>query len=122
MRKYFLKTATTNNAAAQAGSEARKAQANEENAAAAGAICEDAEAKAEEDERLCKGNMKCDKVVTANENDGWHREGAILSAANEGEQHIKFNNDHVKHDMNEDTKKVRTQQMRQVKNILIETQ
>ena len=50
--------------------------------------------------------MKSNSVVTANEN----------------EEHIEVNNDHVKHDMNEDTKKVRTQQMRQVKNILIETQ
>ena len=106
----------------QAESEARKAQAKEENAAAAGAICENAEAKAEEDEIMCKGNTKSDSVVTANENDGWHRGRAILSAASEDEEHIEFNNDHVKHDMNEDPKKVRTQQMRQVKNILIETQ
>ena len=70
--------------------------------AAAGAICENAEAKAEEDERLRKGNMQSDSVVTANENDGWHRGRAILSAANEDEEHIKFNNDHVKHDMNND--------------------
>ena len=46
--------------------------------------------------------MKSDCVVTANENDGWHRGRAILSAANEDEEHIEFNNDHVKHDMNED--------------------
>ena len=69
-------------------------------------MCENAEAKAEEDERLCKGNMKSDSVVTANENDGWHHGRAILSAANEDEEHVKFYNDHVKHDMNEDTKKV----------------
>ena len=73
-------------------------------------------------EKMCKGHMKSDSVVTANENDGWHRGRATLSAANEDEEHIAFNNDHVKHDMNEDTKKVRTQQMREVKNILIETQ
>ena len=66
------------------------------------AICENAEAKAEEDERMCKGNIKSDNVVAANENDGWHRGRAILSAANEDEEHIEFNNDHVKHDMNED--------------------
>ena len=49
--------------------------------------------------------MKSDRVVTANENDGRHRGRAILSAASEDEEHIKFNNGHVKHDMNEDTKK-----------------
>ena len=65
--------------------------------------------------------MKGDSVVIANENDGWHRGRAILFAASEDEEHIEFNIDHVKHDMNED-KKVRTQQMRQVKNIVIETQ
>ena len=65
--------------------------------------------------------MKSDSVVTANENDGWHRGGPILPAAKEDEEHIKFNNDHVKHDMNEDTRKSENQQMRQVKNILIET-
>ena len=43
-----------------------------------------------------------DSVVTANESDGWHRGRAILSAANE--DHIAFNNDHVKHDMNDDPK------------------
>ena len=47
--------------------------------------------------------MKNDSVVTANENDGWHRGRAILSAVNE--EHIEVNNGHVKHDMNEDTKK-----------------
>ena len=83
----------------------KKAQAKEGNAAAAGAICENAEAKAEEDERMCKGNIKSDSVVIANENDGWHRGRAIFSAANEDEEHIEFNNDHVKHDMNEDPKK-----------------
>ena len=45
-----------------------------------------------------------DSVVTANENDGWHRGRAILSAASEDEVHIAFNNDHVKHDMNDDPK------------------
>ena len=99
-RKFFLRTATTNNAAAQTESEARKAQ----NAAAAGAICENAKAKAEEDERMCKGNIMSDSVVTANETDGWHRGRAIVSAPSEDEDHIEFNNDHVKHDMNEDPK------------------
>ena len=74
------------------------------NAAAAVAICENAEAKAEKDERMCKGNIKSDSVVTANENDGWHRGRAFLSAANDDEEHIEFNNDHVKHDMTEDPK------------------
>ena len=46
------KNATTNNAAAEAESEARKAQAKEKNAAAAGALCENAEAKTEEVERM----------------------------------------------------------------------
>ena len=54
---------------------------------------------------MCKGNIKSDSVVTGNENDGWHRGRAILSAANEDEEHIEINNDHVKHDMNEDPKK-----------------
>ena len=71
---------------------------------------------------MCKGNTKSGSVVTAKENDGWHRGRAILSAASEDEEHIEFNIDHVKHDMNEDPKKVRTQQMRQVNNSLIETQ
>ena len=35
---------------------------------------------------------------------------------------IEFHIDHVNHDMNEDPKEVRTQQMRQVNNSLIETQ
>ena len=98
------RTATTNNAAAQTESEARKAQGKEKNAAAAGAICENAKAKAEEDERMCKGNIMSDSVVTANETDGWHRGRAIVSAPSEDEDHIEFNNDHVKHDMNEDPK------------------
>ena len=45
-----------------------------------------------------------DSVVTANEADGWHRGRAILSAASEDEDQIEFNNDHVKHDMNDDPK------------------
>ena len=98
------KTATTNSAVAQADSEARKAQAKEKNAAAT-AICEKAEAKTEEVEIMCKGNIMSDSVVTANENDGWHRGCASLSAANEDEEHMEFNNDHVKLDMHEDTKK-----------------
>ena len=47
-----------------------------------------------------------DSVVTANETDGWHRGRAILSAASEDEDHIAFNNDHVKHDMNDDPKEI----------------
>ena len=73
------------------------------NAAAAGAICENAEAKTEV-ERMCKGNIMSDSVVTANETDGWHRGRAILYAASEGEDHIAFNHHHVKHDMNDDPK------------------
>ena len=92
------KTTTINNAAAQAESEARKARAKETHAAA-GAICENAEAKTEEVERIMS-----DSVVTANETGGWHRGRAILSAASEDEDHIAFNNDHVKHDMNDDPK------------------
>ena len=42
-----------------------------------------------------------DSEVTANETGGWHRGRAMLSAAIEDEDHIEFNNDHVKHDMNE---------------------
>ena len=98
------KTATANNAASQVESEARKAQAKEKTAAAAGAICENAEAKTQEVEIMCKGNIMSDSVVTANETDGWHRGRAILSAASEDEDHIAFNNDHVKHDMNDDPK------------------
>ena len=56
--------------------------------------CENAVAKTEEVERMCKGNIISDSVVTANENDGWHRGRAILSAASEDEVHIAFNNDH----------------------------
>ena len=97
------KTATSNNAAAQAESEARKAQAKENNAAAAGAICENAEAKSEEVERMCQDIMS-DSVVTANETGGWHRVRSILSTASEDEDHIAFNNDHIKHDMNENEK------------------
>ena len=79
---------TTKNAAAQAESEARKAQAKEENAAAAGAICENAEAKTKEVKRMCKGNIMSDSVVTANEIGGWHRGRTVLSAANEDGEHI----------------------------------
>ena len=74
----------------------------ENNAAAAGAICDNAQAKAEEVERRCKGNIVNDSVVTANEIGGWHRGRAILSTASEDEDHVAFNNDRVKHDMNDD--------------------
>ena len=53
--------------------------------------------KSEKDERMCKGNIKRDSVVTANENDGWHRGRVTLSAASEDEEHIVFINDQVKH-------------------------
>ena len=105
IEKIIIKTATTNNDAAQAESEARIAQAKEKKAAAAaGAICENAEAKTEEVERMCKGNIMSDSVVTANETGGWHRGRTILSTASEDEDHIAFNNDHIKHDMNDDPK------------------
>ena len=77
-----------------------KTQAKNENAAAAGVIFENAEAKTEVVEGMCKGNMTSDSVVTANETGGWHRGGTVLSTASEDEDHIAFNNDHVKHDMN----------------------
>ena len=48
-----------------------------------------------------------DSVVMANEAGGWHRGRAILFAASEDEDHIAFNNDHVKHDMNDDPEKKR---------------
>ena len=79
-----------------------KAQAKKEKAAAAGANGENAEAKTEVVERMCKGNILSDCVVTANETGGWHRGRTILSTASEDEDHIAFNNDHVKHDMNDD--------------------
>ena len=41
-----------------------------------------------------------DSMVTANEAGGWHRGRPVLSAS-EDEDHIAFNNDHVKHDMND---------------------
>ena len=63
----------------------------ENNAAAAGAICENAEAKTEEAERMCKGNIMSDSVVTANETGGWHRGRTKLSTSSEDEDHIAFN-------------------------------
>ena len=56
---------------------------------------------------MCKGNIMGDSVMTANETGGWHRGRAILSAASEDEDHIAFNNDHVKHDMNDNPKRKR---------------
>ena len=38
--------------------------------------------------------------MTTNEA-GWHRGRPVLSTASEDEDHIAFNNDHVKHDMND---------------------
>ena len=63
------------------------------------------ERKQKKTKDCAKETQRATGVVTANENDGWHRGRAILSAANEDEEHIEFNNDHVKHYMNEDTKK-----------------
>ena len=45
-----------------------------------------------------------DSVVTANEAGGWHRGRPVLFTASEDEDHIAFNNDHVKHDMNDGPK------------------
>ena len=42
-----------------------------------------------------------DSVVTANEAGEWHRGRPVLITASENEDHIAFNNDHVKHDMND---------------------
>ena len=78
-----------------------KAQTKKENAAAAGANCENVETKTEEVERMCTGNIVSDSVVTANEAGGWHRGRPVLFTASEDEDHIAFNNDHVKHDMND---------------------
>ena len=79
-----------------------KAQAKKEKAAAAGANGENAEAKTEVVEIMCKGSLLSDSVVTANETGGWHRGCTILSTASEDEDHIAFNSNHVKHDMNDD--------------------
>ena len=76
-----------------------KAQATKENSAAAGANCENAEAKTEEVERMCKRIMMSDSVVTANETGGWRHGHTVLFTASEDEDHIAFHNDHFKHDM-----------------------
>ena len=55
----------------------------------------------EEVERMCTGNIMSDSVVTANEAGGWHRGRPVLFTASEDEDHIAFNNDHVKHAMND---------------------
>ena len=74
-----------------------KARAKKENEAAAGANCENAQTKTEEVERMCTGNIMSDSVLTG----GWHRGRLVLFTASEDEDHIAFNNDHVKHDMND---------------------
>ena len=78
-----------------------KAKAKMEKAAAAGANCENAETKREEVDRMCTGNMMSDSVVTANEADGWNHGRLVLCTASEDDDHIAFNSDHVKHDMND---------------------
>ena len=114
-----------------------------ENAAAAGANCDNAEAKTEEVERMNTRSMMNDSVVTANEAGGRHRGRPVLRTVSEDEDHIAFHNDHVEHDMDgldENEKMKRNQreskthpqkprrmspwrlQERQVKNILIEAQ
>ena len=55
----------------------------------------------EEVERMCTGNIMSDSVVTANEAGGWHRGRPVVFTASEDEDHIAFNNDHVKQDMND---------------------
>ena len=65
-----------------------KAEAKENNAAA-GAICEIAEAETEEVERMCKGNIMSDSVVTANETGGWHDPNENENSAEvTGEEHL----------------------------------
>ena len=56
--------------AAQADSEDAEAQAEKENAAAAGGNCENVDAKTEEVERMCAGSMMNDSEETANEAGG----------------------------------------------------
>ena len=120
-----------------------KAQAEKENAAAAGANYEKAEAKTEEVERMCTENMMKDSVVTAKEAGGRHRGRPVHRTVSEDGDLIVFHNDHVEHDMNgldENEKIKRNQnklkarpqkprrmspwrlQERQVKNIVIEAQ
>ena len=78
-----------------------KAQARKEKAAAAaGANCENAEAKTEV-EIMRTRNTLSDSVVTANEAGGWHLGPTELFTASEDGDHIAFNNDHVKHDMDD---------------------
>ena len=60
-----------------------------------------AEAKTEEVERMCKGSMMNDSVVTANEAGGWRRRRPVLRTVSEDDDHIAFYNDHVEHDMND---------------------
>ena len=78
-----------------------KAQAKKENAAAAGADCENAEAETEEVERMCTGDTMSDSVVTANEAGGWHRGRLVLRTVNEDDDFIVFHNDLVEHDKND---------------------
>ena len=101
IEKMIQKIVITKNVVPQAKSEARKAQAKEKNAAAAEANWENTEARTEEVERMCKGNLISDSENTTNENDGWHPRRVKLSAASEDEVHIASNNDHVKHDMHD---------------------
>ena len=42
-----------------------------------------------------------DSVVTANETRGWHRGRTVHFTSSTDQDHIAFNNDHVKHDMND---------------------
>ena len=76
-----------------------KAQSKKEKAAAAGANGENAEAKRQEVERMCKGITTSDSAVTENEIGGWHRGRTELFTASEDKDHISFHNDHFKHDI-----------------------
>ena len=63
MKKEKEKTATTNNAAAHAENDEMKPQVKKEKAAAR-AMSENAEARTEKVERMCKGITTSDSVVT----------------------------------------------------------
>ena len=96
---FFLKTADTKNAAAQAESENAEAQAKHENAAAE-AKSENTEAEAEEVEGTCTGTMVNDGVETTGEAGERH---PGLHTVNEEPGHIVLHTEHVEHDMNDDT-------------------
>ena len=71
-------------------------------AAAAGANGENAVAKTEEVERMCKGIITSDSVGTENETGGWHRGRTELFTASEDKDHIMFHNGLVLRTVNDD--------------------